>query len=136
MRSLSPSKAFVTDVLPLAGLTPAADTAPAPFACAAGFGPPGDLALISARGTCGFSIAGDGATGLNPAAPRADAATRCGRLINLAKVALVAAVLSVAACEVTAGTAASHVSAPAAARIMMRFTGPNPPFTRFLPHVT
>src|ERR1700748_507268 len=69
MRSLSPSKAFVTDVLPLAGLTADADTAPAPFACAAGFGPPGDWALISARGTCGFSIAGDGATGLDPVDP-------------------------------------------------------------------
>jgi hypothetical protein len=39
--------------------------------------------------------------------------------------------LSVAACEVTAGTAARQVSAPATARIVMRFTGPNPPLARF-----
>src|ERR1700733_13436152 len=134
MRSLSPSKAFVTDVLPLAGLTADADTAPAPFACAAGFGPPGDWALISARGTCGFSIAGDGATGLNPATPVAEAASR-GAWLALPNVAPAAAGLSVAGRGGTAGTAARQVSAPAAARIMMRFTGPNPPLTRFLTRV-
>jgi hypothetical protein len=48
----------------------------------------------------------------------------------------VAAGLSVAACEVAAGTAARHVSAPAAARIVMRFTDPNPPCTRSLSRVT
>src|ERR1700733_286079 len=113
MRSLSPAKAFVAHVLPLAGLTADADTAPAPFACAAGFGPPGDWALISARGTCGFSIAGDGATGLNPATPLAESASRGAWLIVPPNVALVAA-----------------------ARIVMRFTGPNPPLTRFLTRVT
>src|ERR1700722_14998630 len=135
MRSLSPSKAFVTDVLPLAGLTAAADAAPAPFACAAGFGPPGDSALISARGTCGFSIAGDGATGLNPATPLAAAASRGAWLMVPPNVALVAAGLSGGACGGPAGPAARHVSAPAAARIMMRFTNPNPPSTRFVSRV-
>jgi hypothetical protein len=55
--------------------------APAPVACAAGFGPPGDFDLVSARGIWAFSIAGFGATGLNPATPLAEAASRGAWLV-------------------------------------------------------
>ena len=50
VRSLSPSKAFVTDPLPLLAAPAETFGAPAPVACAAGLGPPGDLALVSALG--------------------------------------------------------------------------------------
>ncbi|MGH3265647.1 MAG: hypothetical protein ACRDNS_27055, partial [Trebonia sp.] len=76
MRLLSPSKACVTVDRPRFGLTVGAEAAPAPLACAAGSGPPGDLELVSALGIWGFSMAVDGATGLNPEMPVAEAASR------------------------------------------------------------
>src|SRR5580693_4918555 len=133
MRSLSPSKALVTDVLLLPALAADTAAAPAPVAFAAGFGPLGDLEVNRARGTCGFSMADEGATGLKPATPVAAAASRGAWLMAPKAVPAVVAVgVIVAACELTAGTAARQASAPAAARIEMRFTSPNPPFTRLL----
>ena len=76
VRSFSPSKAFVTDPLPLAAGPAETVGAPAPVACAAGLAPPGDLVPVSALGTWAFSIAGFGVTGLNPATPFAEAASR------------------------------------------------------------
>jgi len=144
---LRPSNACVTEVLDLATLAADTDAAPAPDACAAGLGPPGDLELVRTREMLGFWIAAEGATGLNPATPLAEAASWVAWLmapLNVAAPVLapvladvsVAAGLSVAACEVTAGTAARQASAPTAARIDIRFTDPNPPCMRFLSHVT
>jgi hypothetical protein len=72
-----------------------------------------------------FSIAAFGVTGLNPATPFAEAACRGAWPVALnVGAALVAAGLSVAACEAAAGTAARQATAPAAATIVMRFTNP------------
>jgi hypothetical protein len=127
-RSFSPSKELVTDDLVLAAL--AADTvaAPAPVARAAAFGPPGDLAFVSALGVLAFSIAVEGAIFLKPLTPLADAASRAAWLmVPLNAVPAVAAGVVVAAWAVTIGTTARQASAPAAARIEERFTAPIPP---------
>jgi hypothetical protein len=126
----------VTDVLLLPAVAADTEVAPAPVALAAGFGPLGVLDVNSARGTRGFSMADEGATGLNPATPVAAAASWGAWLMApKAVLAVVVAGVIVAACELTAGTAARQASAPAAARIEMRFTSPYPPVTRLLSRV-
>src|ERR1700735_4806676 len=101
MRSLSPSKALVTDVLLLPAVAADTAAAPAPVAFAAGSGPLGVLVLTSALGTWGFSTAAEGATGLNPATPVAAAASRGAWLMAPKAVpAVVAAGVIVGAGEV------------------------------------
>src|ERR1700733_11061029 len=124
MRSFSPPKAFTTEPLPLAAVPAETVGAPAPVAFAAGSGPFGDRVLVSALGVWAFSIAGLGATCANPATPLAEAACRGAWPMVPNVAAVLAAGLSMAACEAAAGRAARQASAPAAATIMMRFTNP------------
>ena len=126
VRSFSPSKAAVTDVLDRFGLVAGTAAAPAPVACAAGFGPPGDLAFVSARGVPACSIAVEGVTCWKPVTPLADAASRVAVLM-VPNVPLAAALGVMVAAWAAAGAIARLQSRPAAARIEVRFTGPIPP---------